>query len=51
MENNENLATIIWRKLANILLDFPEFVFLLKIFGGLILLGIAYLIIKGFMPR
>ena len=51
MKNGDYWVAIIWRKIIGIFLDFPEFVFLLKILGGLLLLGIAYLVIKGFLPR
>jgi hypothetical protein len=51
MENTNDWKAVIWRKLGNVLLDFPEFAFLLKIAGGVLLLVIAYFVIRFFLLR
>jgi len=49
VKNNNDWKSLIWSKLGNILLDFPEFAFLLKIAGGVILIIVAYFVLKFFL--
>ena len=51
MGDNSDWKMIVWRKLNNIVLDYPEFGFLFKIVGGLLGIGIVYLLMKIFLLR
>jgi hypothetical protein len=47
----DNLRSVIFRKISNFLLDYPEISLFLKIVCGAILLGIGFLIINNFLMR
>jgi hypothetical protein len=51
MENNEDWKVVVWKKIENIFFLNPEFAFLFKIAGGVLLLVIAYFVIKFILPR
>jgi hypothetical protein len=40
------IAGVILRKFTNVMLSYPEFMFFAKIVGGLIILGVLFLIFK-----
>ena len=43
------IAGVIFRKITNVMLSYPEFMFFAKIVGGLIILGILFLLFKSIL--